>query len=48
MAKEASDRAAAVLKTGAPGDDAYQQALAEFDLWLRPTAIAATRARRPI
>lgn len=35
MAKEASERAAIVLKAGSPGEPVYEQSLAEFDTWLR-------------
>jgi triphosphoribosyl-dephospho-CoA synthase len=35
IARESADRAAAVLASGAPGDAAYQSALATFDAWLR-------------
>lgn len=35
LAKEASDRAAAVLHSGDPGSDNYEAALAEIDFWLR-------------
>ena len=35
MAKQASDYAAAVLKSGSPGDAVYEHAVAEFDQWLR-------------
>lgn len=35
VAKEASDLATAVLKSGLPGDAAYQQAVINFDHWLR-------------
>jgi triphosphoribosyl-dephospho-CoA synthase len=34
-ASEARRRAQLVLKSGSPGDGAYQQALTEFDAWLR-------------
>ena len=34
-AREASDRAAAVLQSGEPGSSAYQAAVAELDCWLR-------------
>jgi triphosphoribosyl-dephospho-CoA synthase len=34
-AAEASDRAAAVLKSGSPGEPAYDRELAELDAWLR-------------
>jgi triphosphoribosyl-dephospho-CoA synthase len=35
VAKEGSDRAAGVLNLGPPGDAAYEEALTEFDRWLR-------------
>ena len=35
VAKEASDIAATVLKSGSPADSAYQQAVTKFDDWLR-------------
>jgi triphosphoribosyl-dephospho-CoA synthase len=35
MAQEAGERAAAVLKSGTPGDATYEQAIREFDRWLR-------------
>lgn len=35
VAQEASDRAAHVLSCAPPGDEAYEQALADFDFWLR-------------
>jgi triphosphoribosyl-dephospho-CoA synthase len=35
IAREARQRAAAVLRAGAPGEPAYQQALADLDAWLR-------------
>lgn len=35
LAKESSDQAASVLKSGSPGDAAYQQAITKFDRWLR-------------
>jgi triphosphoribosyl-dephospho-CoA synthase len=35
IARESSERAAAVLASGGPGDAAYEQALAELDSWLR-------------
>jgi len=35
VAKEASDFAAAVLKSGSPADSAYQEAATNFDHWLR-------------
>jgi triphosphoribosyl-dephospho-CoA synthase len=35
VAQESSDRAAAVLECGLPGDEAYLAALADFDFWLR-------------
>lgn len=35
IAREASDRAAAVLEAGSPGEPAYQQALGALDAWLR-------------
>jgi triphosphoribosyl-dephospho-CoA synthase len=35
IAREASDRAAAVLVSSPPGTAAYQQAIDEFDRWLR-------------
>lgn len=34
-AKEASDRAAAALNSGSPGDPAFEHSLREFDFWLR-------------
>ena len=34
-AQQSADRAAAVLAAGRAGSEAYQQALAEFDFWLR-------------
>jgi len=34
-AREASDRAAAVLECGGPRDELYRNELAEFDFWLR-------------
>ncbi len=35
VAKEASDRADIVLRSGSPSDVSYRQSLAEFDYWLR-------------
>jgi triphosphoribosyl-dephospho-CoA synthase len=35
VARQASDRAAAVLEQGSPGEEAYEMALADFDFWLR-------------
>jgi triphosphoribosyl-dephospho-CoA synthase len=35
MAKDASDFAAAALKSGSPGDATYEQAVRNFDHWLR-------------
>jgi triphosphoribosyl-dephospho-CoA synthase len=35
VAKQAADRAAHALSAGQPGDEAYEQALADFDFWLR-------------
>ena len=35
IANEARDRAAAVLKAGSPGDATYDEAVADFDRWLR-------------
>jgi len=35
LAREVSDRAAAVLHSGAPEEEAYRRALADFDFWLR-------------
>jgi triphosphoribosyl-dephospho-CoA synthase len=35
VAKEATDRAAAVLKSGSPGDPSYEKTVSEFDKWLR-------------
>jgi triphosphoribosyl-dephospho-CoA synthase len=35
VASESSARAKAVLEAGQPGEVAYQQALADFDAWLR-------------
>jgi len=35
IAREAADRAAAVLDTGNPGDEQYLQALVDLDFWLR-------------
>jgi triphosphoribosyl-dephospho-CoA synthase len=35
IANEATSRAAAVLKRGLPDDPSYQEALADFDRWLR-------------
>jgi triphosphoribosyl-dephospho-CoA synthase len=35
VSREATERAAAVLKAGHPGDTAYEAALADFDTWLR-------------
>jgi triphosphoribosyl-dephospho-CoA synthase len=42
-AQEASDRAAAALASGEPGDENYERALADFDFWLR----SAGRRRNP-
>jgi triphosphoribosyl-dephospho-CoA synthase len=35
MAEESSARAARVLESGKPGEETYEQALADFDFWLR-------------
>jgi triphosphoribosyl-dephospho-CoA synthase len=35
VARQSADRAAAVLASAPPGDEAYYRALAEFDFWLR-------------
>ncbi|MEX0585101.1 MAG: triphosphoribosyl-dephospho-CoA synthase [Pirellulales bacterium] len=35
VAREVAERAAAILKAGAPGSESYQQGLADFDFWLR-------------
>ncbi len=35
IAQEASDRAAQVLSSGQPGDEAYERGLADLDFWLR-------------
>lgn len=35
VARESSDRAAALLAAGEPGSEAYLSALADFDFWLR-------------
>jgi triphosphoribosyl-dephospho-CoA synthase len=35
VARQAADRAATVLETGAPGDDRYFQGLDDLDFWLR-------------
>lgn len=35
VASESSDRAAAVLECGGPGDPSYDRALADLDFWLR-------------
>jgi triphosphoribosyl-dephospho-CoA synthase len=35
IARQAADHAAAVLRAGQPGDEAYHGALAELDFWLR-------------
>jgi len=35
VAREAADRAAAVLSAGLPTDEEYQRALADLDFWLR-------------
>ncbi|MCC7087277.1 MAG: triphosphoribosyl-dephospho-CoA synthase [Pirellulales bacterium] len=35
VARQAADHAAHVLSMGHPGDEAFQQALADFDFWLR-------------
>lgn len=35
VAREAADRAAGVLESGAPDSDAYHAMLADFDFWLR-------------
>jgi triphosphoribosyl-dephospho-CoA synthase len=35
VARQASDRAAAVLEAGPPGDEKYFEALSDFDFWLR-------------
>ncbi len=35
VAQRSADQASAVLDAGAPGEEAYQRALADFDFWLR-------------
>jgi triphosphoribosyl-dephospho-CoA synthase len=35
VARQAADRAHAVLSAGGPGDEAYHQGIAELDFWLR-------------